>query len=223
MANFEFDAVVIGSGPNGLAAAISLASQGWKTLVLEAKGTVGGGLRTSELTLPGFRHDVCSAIHPLGVESPFFRSLPLDRYGLQWLRPAVAVAHPMPDGSAVALTTSLEETADSLGIDANNYRRLVAPFVARSSDLFSAVLRPTRMPAHPLMMARFGWRGVGSAESLAQNWFREERTRGMFAGMAAHSIVPLDFRLTGAVGLMFCISVHANGWPMPRGGSRQTS
>lgn len=220
MSRAEFDAVIVGSGPNGLSAAIVLAAAGWKTLVLEARDSIGGGLRTSELTLPGFRHDVCSAIHPLAVESPLFRTLPLERYGLNWLRPKVALAHPMPDGSAVAVTQSLSDTARELGEDENNYGKLVAPFVDRAAEFFPAMLRPLRVPAAPGLMARFGWRGMRSAESLAFRTFQNERTRGMFAGMAAHAMIPLDARLTGAVGMMFCIAAHANGWPLPQGGSQ---
>ncbi len=220
VSTFDYDAVIIGSGPNGIAAAIRLAEAGWKTLVLEAKDRIGGGTRTAELTLPGFRHDICSAIHPLGVESPFFRSLPLERYGLEWIRPTIAAAHPLPDGSAAAMHTSLDESANSLGSDGANYRRLVSSFVARSRDLFESVLRPPGLPRHPLLMARFGWRGLASAQTVVDQWFRGDQARGMFAGMAAHSIVPLNARLTGAVGLMFCVTIHANGWPLPRGGSQ---
>ncbi len=217
----EYDAIVVGSGPNGLAAAITLAESGWKVLVREAQDTIGGGLRTAELTLPGFNHDVCSAIHPLGVESSFFRSLPLKKLGVDWIRPPVAAAHPMPDGSAVAMKLSLDETADGLGADGKSYRKLLAPFSGRESELFAEILRPQRIPKRPILMTRFGWRGIASAQQCASNWFRDEPMRGMFAGMAAHSIIPLDFRMTAAVGLMFCLSVHANGWPYPRGGSQK--
>ncbi len=217
----KFDAIIVGSGPNGLAAAITLAQAGWKVLVREAQDSIGGGLRTAELTLPGFKHDVCSAIHPLGVESPFFRSLPLTELGVDWVRPPIAAAHPMPDGFAVAMTLSLEETIEGLGADGSSYRKLLAPFSARASELFSEILRPQRIPRRPILMTRFGWRGIASAQQCAANWFADAPTRGMFAGMAAHSMIPLDSRMTAAVGLMFCLSVHANGWPFPRGGSQK--
>jgi phytoene dehydrogenase-like protein len=216
----EYDAVVVGSGPNGLAAAIALAAAGWRVLLREAHRRVGGGMRTAELTLPGFRHDVCSAIHPLGVASPFFRSLPLEQLGLEWIRPPVAVAHPLAEGAAAAMLLGFEETATGLGDDGDAYRRLLLPLVERTDELLAELLKPPRPSLRMGLLARFACRGLGSAQRLAERHFEQEATQGMFAGMAAHAIVPLDFRLTAAVGLMFCLTVHANGWPFPRGGSQ---
>lgn len=216
----RYDAVVIGSGPNGLAAAITLARAGRSVVVLEAAETIGGGTRSAALTLPGFTHDVCSAIHPLGVASPFFRSLPLDQFRLEWIQPPSPAAHPQLDGSAAVLDRSLEETARRLGTDGAAYARLLEPLVARADELLAQTLAPPSWPRHPLVLARFGWTGLASAQRLAARRFRGPLAAGLFAGMAAHSILPLDRPLTGAVGLMFCITAHAGGWPLPRGGSQ---
>lgn len=222
MTSFEYDAVVVGSGPNGLAAANRLAEQGWKTIVFEAKETCGGGLRTLELTQPGFRHDVCSAIHPLARSSPYLAGLELERFGLEWIQPPIALAHPMPDHGAVAMDSDLAATIESLGTDGEVYRRWVSPFVAQPNEFFSAVLRPVRIPQRPVLLSRFGWRGLASIARVARK-FQLESTRGMLAGMAAHSMLPLDYRLTSGVALLFCISVHSSGWPFPRGGSQSLS
>lgn len=216
----EFDAVVVGSGPNGLAAAITLARQQRSVLVLESDSTIGGGMRSSELTLPGFVHDVCSAIHPLGVASPFFQQIPLTDFGLQWVEPDLPVAHPLPDGSAGYLHRSLESSVDALGEDANSYRRLVEPLLDRSNDLFQNILAPIGLPANPILMTRFGLRGLPSAQHLAMHRFRNERVRGLIAGMAAHSILPLDSWLTASVAVMFLTTVHCTGWPFPAGGAQ---
>jgi phytoene dehydrogenase-like protein len=216
----SYDAVVIGSGPNGLAAAITMARRQRSVLVIEAEPTLGGGARSAVLTLPGFVHDICSAIHPLGVASPFFRSVPLAEHGLEWIQPPAALAHPLDDGSAAVLERSLEETGLTLGADAEAYRRLMSPLVARAQALFAETLAPLGMPRHPLLMARFGWRAVRSASGLANAWFRGPHARAMFAGNAAHAILPLETMLTAAVGLMFQTSGHAVGWPLPRGGSQ---
>lgn len=215
-----YDAIVVGSGPNGLAAAITIAKQGRSVLVLEAGDTIGGGMRTAELTEPGYRHDICSAIHPLGVASSFFVNTPLYEYGLEWIHPEVPVAHPMPDGPAAIVPQPLSEAVERLEADGDAYRRLLEPFVARADDLFSDVLGPLSIPTHPILMARFGLQGLWSANHLAKSWFRESRTQGMFAGLAAHSILPLNQFFTGAVGLMFAVTMHGGGWPLPRGGSQ---
>jgi phytoene dehydrogenase-like protein len=216
----EYDAIVVGSGPNGLAAGITLVRQGWRVLLLEAKETIGGGMRTAELTLPGFRHDICSAIHPLGMGSPFFQNLPLADYGLEWIQPDIPLAHPFDDGTAVALHQSLEETAEQLGQDGAIYRRLFAPLAADWDKIAREFLGPLRLPRHPLAMARFGLRAVWPATTLARSLFRTEQARALFAGLAAHSIMPLEWPLTAAFGLMLGTLGHRVGWPLPRGGSQ---
>jgi phytoene dehydrogenase-like protein len=219
----ELDAVVIGSGPNGLAAAITLAQQGFAVRVIEAHAEVGGGTRTAELTLPGFLHDVCSAIHPMGELSPFFRSLPLEQHGLCWVYPPISVAHPLDDGSCVVLERSVANTAERLGVDGAAYRQLMEGFVHLGLPLFGDLLGPLRIPRHPLAMARFGFYGIRSARGLARGLFTEERARAVLAGCAAHSILPLDKLLTGAVGLVFAFTAHLCDWPIARGGSHAIS
>ena len=179
------DAVVVGSGPNGLAAAIALAQRGRSVLVLEAAPTIGGGCRSAALTLPGFLHDPCSAVQPLAMASPFFRTLPLAEYGLAWIQPPLPLAHPFDDGSAAMLSRSLDETADALGADARAYRELTAPFLADFDALTEQVLGPFRLPRHPFTLARFGLVALRSAVGLAGSRFAETRTRGLFAGLAA--------------------------------------
>jgi phytoene dehydrogenase-like protein len=218
----EYDAVVVGAGPNGLAAAITLAQAGCSVLVLEARETIGGGLRSAELTLPGFRHDICSAIHPLGIGSPFFGSLPLAEHGLEWIHPAVPLAHPLDDGTAVVLDRCLETTGAMLGRDGPAYRRLMKPFVTHWPGLTADTLGPFPLPPrHPFLMARFGLRAFRSARGLAEGLFRGEPARALFAGIAAHAIMPLEQPLTAAFGLVLGIAGHAVGWPLPRGGSQQ--
>ena len=217
----DYDAVIVGAGPNGLAAAITLARQGCRVLVLEAKTTTGGGTRTAELTLPGFRHDVCSAIHPLGVASPFMRSLPLERYGVEWVFPPAAVAHPLDDGSAITLERSLVETADQLGRDGPAYRRLLAPLVDNWQKVVEDLLGPLPLPPrHPLLLARFGLAGLFPADWLARLAFREPKARAVFGGLAAHAMLPLGVPATAAFGLTLAMMAHAVGWPMARGGSQ---
>jgi phytoene dehydrogenase-like protein len=219
VAEREPEAVVVGAGPNGLAAAVRLAQAGVPVRVIEAADEVGGGTRSAELTLPGFVHDVCSAVHPLGILSPFLRQLPLERHGLVWLRPRASVAHPMDDGPAVMLYRSLERTGDGLGRDARAWARLVRPFLADPHALLADVMAPLRVPAHPLLFARFGVRGAFSANRLARLCFRGERARALFAGCAAHSILPLSQPLTAALGLLFALTAHVEEWPVAQGGS----
>jgi phytoene dehydrogenase-like protein len=211
----------VGSGPNGLAAAIRLAQAGVRVTVLEAKETIGGGTRTQELTLPGFQHDVCSAIHPLGAGSPFFRTLPLAEHGLEWIHPEVALAHPFDDGTATTLKRSLGETAADMGADAAPYKKLFRPISERWRELSPAILGPViRPPRHPLSLARFGMLALRSATDLAEGSFSQPTTRALFMGIAAHGNVRLDRRFTAGVGLILGAAAHVAGWPMARGGSQ---
>jgi phytoene dehydrogenase-like protein len=213
------DAVVIGSGPNGLAAAVALAQEGASVLVLEAMDQIGGGIRTEELTLPGFAHDVCSACHPMGILSPYLRTLPLALHGLEWVKPQASVAHPLDDGPAVMLWRSVEKTMTGLGPDGRSYERLVAPYLKDPEGFMDDVLGPiARVPNHPLVMARFGLNGLRPATWLARR-FTDPRAKALLAGCAAHSILPLERALTGAVGLLFLITAHVEEWPVVRGGS----
>ncbi|MEM6929451.1 MAG: NAD(P)/FAD-dependent oxidoreductase [Myxococcota bacterium] len=214
------DAVIVGSGPNGLAAAIALAQGGASVLVLEAHDEPGGGTRTAELTLPGFRHDVCSACHPMGRLSPFFRSLPLARHGLVWRDSDVSVAHPLDDEPAVLLRTDLDATAEALGIDAEPYRRLVEPFLANPHGLLADALGPLRIPRHPFVMARFGLQAIRSARGLATGWFDSERARALVAGCAGHAVIPLEAPVSAAIALIFLITAHVEPWPVAEGGSQ---
>ena len=216
----RYDAVVVGAGPNGLAAAIELARAGRSVLVVEAAPTVGGGTRSAELTLPGFVHDVCSAIHPLGMASPFFQGLPLADHGLQWIQPPVALAHPFDDGSAVMLHRSIDETAALLGRDGRAYRALMGPMAASWNMLGGEILRPLRLPRHPLALINFGVRAIWPARLLAEGVFRDERARGFFAGLAAHAIMPLERLPSAAFGIMLGTMGHVVGWPLPRGGAQ---
>ncbi|MCB8985924.1 MAG: NAD(P)/FAD-dependent oxidoreductase [Ardenticatenaceae bacterium] len=216
----DYDAIIVGSGPNGLAAAITLARQGLAVLLLEAKPTIGGGMRTAELTLPGFRHDICSAIHPLGMGSPFFRTLDLGQFGLQWLQPDLPLTHPFDDGTAVSLHRSLAETAGQFGPDAARYQCLLAQPVADWDKIAHEFLGPLGLPRHPVALARFGLRALWPAAALAQTLFRSGKARAFFAGMAAHAIMPLEWPLTAAFGLVLGALGHGVGWPLPRGGSQ---
>ena len=215
------DAVVVGAGPNGLAAAVALARAGRSVVVLEAAGTIGGGTRSEELTLPGFVHDNCSAVHPLGVGSPFFSGLPLGDHGLSWAHAEVAAAHPLPDGSAAAFGRSLDETAAALGPDARAWRRLFGPLVREWEPLRDTFLAPlVRLPPHPLVLARFGVRAMWPASMLARRLFDGEAARALFAGLSAHAILDLGHPLTSAFGLVLGTGAHVVGWPVARGGSQ---
>ena len=218
MMSQDYDAVVVGSGPNGLAAAITLQQKGLSVLLLEAKDTIGGGLRSAELTLPGFVHDICSAIHPLAAASPFFESLPLADHGLEYIYPAFAAAHPLDGGRAAVLGGSVEDTARLLGGDEVSYRQLMDTLVRDWPAIAADVLAPLHFPGHPLLMARFGWKALQPATRLARRW-RTEEARALWAGMAAHSILPLSHTATSAIALVLMIAGHRKGWPLPRGGS----
>jgi phytoene dehydrogenase-like protein len=217
----QYDAVIVGTGPNGLAAAITLARQGCRVLVLEAKDSIGGGMRTAELTLPGFRHDICSAILPFGLASPFMRSLPLEQYGVEWIFPPIALAHPLDDGTAVTLERSVAETAGQLDNDGPAYRRLLAPLVDNWEKLLEDLLGPLPFPPrHPLLLVRFGLSALLPATSLARFAFEGTRARAVFAGLAAHAMLPLEQLGTAAYGLVLGMMAHCVGWPMARGGSQ---
>ena len=214
-------AVVIGAGPNGLAAAIVLAQAGLQVEVFEAQPQPGGGARTLPLTLPGFMHDFGSAVHPMALASPFFSSLPLRDYGLEWIQPSAPLAHPLDDGTAVILERDLGQAQAALGEDGKQWRRLFGPFAERWNELAPQVLRPVSLlPRHPFLLARLGLLGFPSASSLAHVWFRNARTQALFAGLAAHSSLSLEEPLSSAFGIMLGATAHAVGWPIPRGGAQ---
>lgn len=214
----DYDAVVVGSGPNGLAAAITLQQKGLSVLLLEAKKTIGGGMRSAELTLPGFIHDICSAVHPLAAGSPFFNTLPLYEHGLDFIYPPVAAAHPFDDGTSAILSGSVEDTARGLGKDAEAYRRLLQPIVSDWPVLAPELLGPLRWPEDVSSLVRFGWVGLSSSAHLARR-FQTREAKGLLAGMAAHSIQPLTNLATSAIALVLMTVGHVKGWPVPRRGS----
>ena len=217
----SYDAVVVGAGPNGLAAAIVLAQRGLSVLILEAKESIGGGARTEEVTLPGFRHDICSAIHPMGVVSPFMRALPLAEHGLEWAWSPAAIAHPLDDGSAATLELDLDATARGLGEDEGAYRSLMKPFARVAGKVFDDILRPILAwppPKHPIVLARFGLLGLRSAVNLASR-FKTPHARALLGGSAAHSFIPLERTGSASFGLALILAGHATGWPAAKGGS----
>lgn len=216
-----YDAVVVGAGPNGLAAGITLARAGRSVLILEGAETIGGGLRSAELTLPGFVHDPCSAFHPLGIASPLWRSLPLAGHGLEWLHSPAPLAHPFDDGTAVVVERDVAATAYQLGPDAMAYRRIIGMYARDWEPIIEEFLGPLRFPRHPFSLVRFGLAALWPARAFARLAFRGERARAVFAGMGAHSIMPLEWPATAAFGLMLGILAHAVGWPIVRGGSQR--
>ncbi|HWD00002.1 MAG TPA: NAD(P)/FAD-dependent oxidoreductase [Candidatus Sulfopaludibacter sp.] len=214
-------AAVIGSGPNGLAAAILLARAGIAVTVYEAAAEIGGGTRSAELTLPGFLHDVCSAVHPMAACSPCFEQFPLAEFGLEWIHPGAPLAHPLDDGTAVMLERSIADTAANLGHDAASWGGLMQPLAGNWTELRHDILAPLGIPRHPFLMANFGRHALRSARGLADSVFRGPRARALFAGIAAHAIIPLEDSPSAAAGLVLGAAAHAAGWPLPRGGSRQ--
>ena len=218
-------AVVVGAGPNGLTAACVLARAGLQVDVFEANGTIGGGARTAELTLPGFHHDVGASAFPMGAASPVFRELGLERFGLRWVEPGVPLAHPLDDGTAAVQERSLEQTTEGLGReDGAAYRKLVGPLVEHWEELAPELLGPpVHLPRHPLLLARFGLGAVQPATLLAKAMFKGERARALFAGNAAHSVLPLERPLSSAVALILLAAGHAVGWPMAEGGAQAIS
>ncbi len=219
--SYDVDAIVVGSGPNGLAAATRLAESGLSVLVREASSTAGGGLGSEELTLPGFVHDTCSAVHPMGILSPYFSQLPLAKHGLEWVSSDISFAHPLDDGPAILHRKGISEVAEQLGPDAKRYERLVRPFMRDLPGLLADALGPLKIPRKPIAMAWFGLLGALPATSLARMAFTREPGRAVLAGCAAHSILPLSRALTGALGLMFLLLGHEAVWPVARGGSRK--
>lgn len=216
----QYDAIIVGSGPNGLAAAITLAQAGLSTLVIEAAPTIGGGMRSKALTLPGFQHDVCSAVHPMALDSAFFRGLALEKYGLEWIFPPICLAHPLDDGSAGLLYRSIEDTSATLGGDRAAYEHLIRPLVKDWEKIKAGVFGPFRLPRHPLALARFGLSAGRSARSMARHQFKEVQAQALFAGLAAHSMLPLEKSPSAAAGLILALCAHAVGWPVPRGGAQ---
>src|SRR5689334_768654 len=220
----DFDAVVVGSGPNGLAAAIEMARAGWSVCVFEKRDTIGGGARSAELTLPGFVHDVCAAIHPLAIASPCFNALPLAEHGLEWIFPPAAVAHPLDDGTAAVLESSLERTAATLGSDGRAYIKLFGPLARHGNALIPEILAPpVHLPRHPILLMRFGLKAIQSAERFAKSHFQKDPARALFAGIAAHANMPLHLSPTSAFGLLLGTLGHGRGWPLAKGGSQRIS
>jgi phytoene dehydrogenase-like protein len=214
----HFDAIVVGAGPNGLAAAITMQQQGLSVLLVEGKDTIGGGMQSTELTLPGFIHDVCSAVHPLAVASPFFATLPLKEFGLEYIHPSVAAAHPFGDGTAAVLTHSVNETGALLGGDEAAYVRLIKPMVSMWPKIVTDILAPFHFPKHPLLMAKFGLPALSSARGLSKK-FKTTKAKALWAGMAAHSMQPLTNAATSAIALVLITTAHIYGWPIAKGGA----
>jgi phytoene dehydrogenase-like protein len=219
--HYAYDAVVVGSGPNGLAAAITIARSGRSVAVLESQPTIGGGVRSANLTAPGFTHDVCSAVYPLAIGSPFLRQLPLDQHGLQWIQPPAPLAHPMDDGTAVMLERSVDATCENLDVDGAAYRNLMKWLVEKWDRLDIDILAPLRFPRHPLSLAKFGLHAMRPARRIAENVFAGQRARALFAGLAAHSMLPLEYAASATFGLVLGVTAHALGWPIARGGAQK--
>jgi phytoene dehydrogenase-like protein len=220
MPKYDYDAVIVGSGPNGLAAAITLQRAGLSVLLIEGSNTIGGGMRSAELALPGYLSDICSAIHPMAVASPFFKQLSLEQFGLEYINPPVLAAHPFDNGEAAVLKHSLNDTADALGVDSEAYLDLVGQVVTDWPQIVNNVLGPLKFPQHPLTLAKFGLAALKPATVTARQ-FKTREARGLLAGMAAHSLLSLDKPVTTAVALVLMANGHLGGWPIPKGGSQQ--
>lgn len=221
--NPEYDAVVVGSGPNGLSAAVRLAQKGLKVLVQESGSSIGGGTRTAELTEPGFLHDVCAAVLPTTVSSPYLSSLPLEEYGLKYIYPEISYAHPLEGGRAISIYHSLDKTLENLGNGASAYKKLYENFIKEWTSLSEDVFGTLRFPSHPLLMAQFGYKGMLSAEKLVHTYFNNPALKAAFAGCAAHSILPLDKAFSASFGLVLGTSAHATGWPVAKGGTHKVT
>jgi phytoene dehydrogenase-like protein len=214
----DYDAIVVGSGPNGLAAAITMQQAGLSVMLVEANNSIGGGMRSAALTLPGFIHDICSAIHPLAVSSPFFKTIPLEQYRLEFIYPAVAAAHPFDDHTAAALYTSIAQTAETLGADKFSYQDLAEALLKDWLQISADVLAPLHFPKHPVGMARFGLKALTPATRFAKR-FHAKEAKGLWAGMAAHALQPLSNAISSAAALVLIAAAHAKGWPLAKGGS----
>ncbi len=217
----KYDAIIVGSGPNGFAAAITLQRAGLAVLLIEGKEVLGGGVRSAQLTLPGFIHDVCSAVYPLGEDSPFFKQLNLEKFGLQYLKPEYAVAHPFDDGSAAAIQSSIEMTAVQFGKDASNYKRIFSPLVKEWPFIRSAFVGPLHASAYSNAKARFAYYAISSGIHFAKHQFNTNAAQSVFAGMAVHSMLPLNKLTTSSIALVLNTVAHINGWPLPKGGAQQ--
>lgn len=216
----EYNAIIIGSGPNGLAAAIELAQNGLKVLVVEGADSIGGGTRSGERTLPGFLHDHCSAVHPMGVLSPYLKTLPLGDFGLKWIYPEASVAHPLDDEPTILLTRSLKETGSYLGKDAKKWENLFSYFSKNGEALLEDSLKPLGLPKNPSLLTRFGLKAMQPATSFANYAFKDNLAKALFAGCAAHSVLPLEKMFTAALGLVFGVTAHMADWPVAQGGSQ---
>ncbi|MEO8112221.1 MAG: NAD(P)/FAD-dependent oxidoreductase [Ginsengibacter sp.] len=217
----KYDAIVVGSGPNGFASAITMQRAGLSVLLIEGKDVLGGGARSAELTLPGFIHDVCSAVHPLGQYSPVFKQFNLEQFGLEYVTTKYAVAHPFDNGSAVAIQSSMEMTAAQFGVDADNYKKVFSLLVEEWPSLCSAFLAPLHASAYSNAKAKFAYYAASSAMHFAKNHFNTNEAQSLFAGMAAHSMQPLDKLTTSSIAIVLNIMAHVNGWPLPKGGAQQ--
>ena len=220
MIKTDYDAVVVGSGPNGLAAAITLQGEGLSVLLIEGSKEIGGGTRTSELTLPGFRHDICSAIHPMALASPFLRAIPLTEHGLEFVHPDFCAAHPLMDGSVAVLHRSIDTTARYLGVDGDRYKAILQPITDSFPSLAKDILGPPTFPAHLTDYLSFGLKAVRSAKAISKT-FKTEQAKGLWAGMAGHALQPLTNITSASIGFVLLAAGHRYGWPIPLGGSRQ--